>query len=120
MRVLVIDDDAAFVGMVRAALEEQGHTVATAGDGGSALAQAKRQAPDAIVLDLRMPATDGRWFMRAYARRPGRHAPIVVVSGQPPDTKPPIAGAFAYLRKPFELDRLMGVLDRIAGEGHTA
>jgi CheY-like chemotaxis protein len=111
VRVLVIDDDVAFLGMVRAALEDDGHTVATATDGGSGLVNAARQSPDAIILDLRMPVADGAWFARAYARQPGRHAPIIVISGYMANQVPAISSAVAHLTKPFELDELRGVLD---------
>ena len=111
MRVLVIDDDVAFLGMVRAALEEDGHVVATATDGGSGLVSAARQSPDAIILDLRMPVADGAWFARAYERQPGRHAPIIVISGYVSNQVPAISSAVAHLTKPFELDELRGLLD---------
>lgn len=113
MRVLVIDDDVAFLGMVRAALEEDGHFVITATDGGSGLVSAARQSPDLIILDVRMPMADGTWFARAYERQPGRHAPIVVMSGQSPKEAPVIRSAFAHLSKPFELDELRAVLERV-------
>jgi two-component system, OmpR family, alkaline phosphatase synthesis response regulator PhoP len=112
MRVLVIDDDAAFSGMVRAALEEFGHAVVTATDGSNGLACLEHSPPDAIILDLRMPISDGRSFARAYARLPGPHAPIIVISGHLADAdEPRIDSAVAYLSKPFELDHLLGVLD---------
>lgn len=113
MRVLVVDDDTAFVGMVTAALEEEGHTVTTASDGSGALASVHEQQPDAIILDLRMPDTDGRWFARAYTRRPGPHAPIVVISGHPDLYGLPIPSAVAYLSKPFDIDRLLTVLNAL-------
>ena len=113
MRVLVIDDDVYFLGMVRAALEEDGHVVATATDGGSGLVSAARQSPDAIILDIRMPVADGAWFARAYERQPGRHAPIIVISGYTTGQVAPIGTAIAHLTKPFELDELRGVLERV-------
>jgi CheY-like chemotaxis protein len=113
VRVLVIDDDVAFLGMVRAALEEDGHVVATATDGGSGLVSAARQSPDAIILDVRMPVADGAWFARAYERQPGRHAPIIVISGYITKQAPAISNAEAQLTKPFELDELRGVLERV-------
>jgi CheY-like chemotaxis protein len=114
MRVLVIDDDAAFVGMVSAALEEEGHAVVTATDGGAGLARVEEQPPDAIILDVRMPKMDGRSFARAYARRPGPHAPIIVISGYEGAARRSIATAMAYLSKPFDLDRLLDLLRGIA------
>jgi CheY-like chemotaxis protein len=113
VRVLVIDDDIAFLGMVRAALEEDGHMVVTATDGGSGLVSAARHSPDAIILDVRMPVADGTWFARAYERQPGRHAPIIVISSHNTAYAPPISNAVAHLMKPFELDELRGLLERL-------
>ena len=118
MRVLVIDDDVAFLGMVRAALEDDGHVVATATDGGSGLISAARQSPDAIILDVRMPVADGAWFARAYERQPGRHAPIIVISGYMGAAKTsPIDSAVAHISKPFEIDQLLTVLNGL-GQTH--
>jgi CheY-like chemotaxis protein len=114
LRVLVIDDDVAFLGMLRAALEEDGHHVATATDGGSGLVSAARQSPDLIILDMRMPVADGAWFARAYERQPGRHAPIIVISGYVNKQSTPIGGAFGQLTKPFELDDLRAMLEQVA------
>ena len=58
-----------------------------------------------------MPVADGAWFARAYERQPGRHAPIIVISGYTSNQVPAIGSAVAHLTKPFELDELRGVLD---------
>jgi len=115
MRVLVIDDDSAFLGMVTAALEEDGHAVVTASDGRHGLLRADDGQPDAIILDLVMANGDGQWFAHAYAKRPGRHAPIIVVSGYPGKRPKNIENAVAFLPKPFEIDRLMAVLHGLPG-----
>ncbi len=113
MRVLVVDDDAVFLGMLAAALQDDGHVVIGASDGRSALARASDHAPDAIILDVRMPDMDGPAFARAYARAAGSHAPIIVVSGYP-GARTSIGSAVAYLTKPFELDRLLDLLRGLA------
>jgi CheY-like chemotaxis protein len=113
VRILVVDDDAPFLGMVVAALEEDGHTVITAPEGRAALAKARHLAPDAIILDIRMPGMDGPAFARAYARGRGPRAPIVVVSGYP-GSRAEIESAAAHLTKPFEIDRLLEVLRQLA------
>jgi CheY-like chemotaxis protein len=113
VRVLVVDDDAPFLGMVVAALEDEGHTVITASDGRMALVRARHLAPDAIILDIRMPGMDGPTFARAYSRGRGMRAPIVVVSGYR-GPRAEIESAAAYLSKPFDLDRLLEVLRGLA------
>ena len=113
MRILVVDDDGPFLGMVVAALEDDGHTAVTASDGRAALAKARHLAPDAIILDIRMPGMDGPAFARAYARGRATPAPIIVVSGYP-DPRAEIESAAAYLAKPFEIDQLLQILREIA------
>ena len=114
MRVLVLDDDRAFLEMLSSALVEEGHRVVATTDGRTGLDLAHRSPPDVIVLDVLMPGMDGATFADIYARQPGPHAPIVVVTGAPPPLTTPVAHAAAYLTKPFELDELMGVLQEVA------
>lgn len=113
MRVLVVDDDAPFLGMLVAALEDDGHTVTTASDGRAALVKTSHMAPDAIVLDVRMPGMDGPAFARAYSRGRGPRAPIVVISGYA-GARTEVDSAVAYLSKPFDIDRLLALLRELA------
>jgi CheY-like chemotaxis protein len=113
MKVLVIDDDRGFVEMVRSVLAEDGHVVVAASDGKAGLEAAARATPDVILLDLLMPRLDGPTFASSYARAPGRHAPIIVLSGVAGMPGSAVAGASAYLSKPFELDALLGTLRRV-------
>lgn len=59
LRILVADDNTANRDIAAAMLEKAGHRVTTVGDGGAALAFAKSQRFDAIILDIEMPGTDG-------------------------------------------------------------
>ena len=115
MKVLVVDDDRGFVDMMRSVLTEDGHDVIGAGDGKAGLEAAIRATPDVILLDLLMPRLDGPTFATLYARSPGRHAPIIVLSGVATIAGSPVAGASAYLSKPFELDVLLRLLRQVAG-----
>lgn len=80
--VLLVDDDADFVGLNRAALEKAGFRVLTAYNRDEGLAQARAAQPDLIVLDVMMAAeTDG--FHAAYELRQGaetRDIPILMVT----------------------------------------
>jgi CheY-like chemotaxis protein len=60
-----------------------------------------------------MPVADGSWFARAYHRQPGRHAPIIVISGHKSSEPQPISSAMAHLTKPFELAELRQLLERV-------
>jgi two-component system KDP operon response regulator KdpE len=112
MRVLVLDDDRAFLNMLGWALVEAGHEVASAGDGRAGLELVSRWSPDVILLDVRMPGMDGESFAQRYRELPGKAAPIVVLSAFR-DSRERISDAAAYVRKPFDLDELMALLSKV-------
>jgi|SRR5262245_1463940 len=103
--ILVVDDDAKIVRLVRTYLERDGFTVVTAADGPAALDAIETHAPALVVLDLMLPELDGRAVIRAVRRdeESGR-TPILVLSARS-STIDRIAGledgADDYLPKPF-------------------
>ena len=103
--ILVVDDDAKIVRLVRTYLERDGFSVVTAGDGPAALDAIETHAPALVVLDLMLPELDGRSVIRAVRRdeESGR-TPILVLSARS-STIDRIAGledgADDYLPKPF-------------------
>ena len=64
LMILVVDDEPKIVRLARDYLEKNGFRVVSAGDGPSALAMARREHPDLIVLDLLLPGMDGREVCR--------------------------------------------------------
>ena len=76
--ILVVDDDAKIVRLVRAYLERDGYPVIEAADGRAALAAVARERPALVVLDLMLPEVDGLDVVRAI-RRTG-DTPIIVLS----------------------------------------
>src|SRR5919197_5107305 len=112
-RILVVDDDAGIRDVLDLALTKAGYAVALAEDGAAALAMIEAVAPDVILLDMRMPVLDGWAFTEAYRRRPGRRAPIVVMTaaGDAPGSAAHIA-ATGYLAKPFDLAELLACVAR--------
>ena len=117
MNVLVVDDDRAFLEMLRSVLVEEGHRVLAATDGRTGLDLANRSSPDVILLDVLMAGMDGPTFARAYSSLPGPHAPIIVVSGASRAEVAGVDDAAAFLAKPFELDELLGVLREVTAQG---
>ena len=101
-RVLVVDDEARLVNLVRGYLEQDGYEVATAGNGREALLVSREFGPDLIVLDLMMPEVDGWEFLRLVRRE--RNTPIIVLTARVEESDR-IAGlemgADDYLTKPF-------------------
>jgi len=103
--ILVVDDDAKIVRLVRTYLEREGYRVITAGDGPAALDAIETQRPALVVLDLMLPELDGRAVIRAVRRdEEAGSTPILVLSARG-TTIDRIAGledgADDYLPKPF-------------------
>ena len=103
--ILVVDDDAKIVRLVRTYLERDGFAVVTAADGPAALDAIERHRPALVVLDLMLPELDGRAVIRAVRGDDEAAAtPILIVSARG-STLDRIAGledgADDYLPKPF-------------------
>ena len=79
----MVDDDDLGRRQMRAALEQQGWTVAEASDGRDALTRLSEARPDVIVLDLMMPHMDGFEFLEEMRRKAEwRDIPVVVVTAR--------------------------------------
>ena len=77
--ILVVDDDAAAVELMRTALADLGYRSVPAGDGQVALEAAERDPPAAVVLDLLMPGMNGFEFLTRFRQTAqGRLAPVIV------------------------------------------
>ena len=103
--ILVVDDDAKIVRLVRTYLERDGFAVVTAADGPAALDAIETHRPALVVLDLMLPELDGRAVIRAVRRdEEAGSTPILVLSARG-TTIDRIAGledgADDYLPKPF-------------------
>lgn len=126
--ILVVDDDAKIVRLVRTYLERDGFTVVTAADGPAALDAIETHQPALVVLDLMLPELDGRAVIRAVRRdEEAAHTPILVLSARS-STIDRIAGledgADDYLPKPFSpaelVLRVKSILRRSAAASATA
>ena len=103
--ILVVDDDAKIVRLVKTYLEREGYGVVTAADGPAALDAIETHQPALVVLDLMLPELDGRAVIRAVRRdEEAGTTPIIVLSARG-TTVDRIAGledgADDYLPKPF-------------------
>ena len=113
--VLVVEDDAATRALLRDVLEGAGYAVREAADGAAALRAARAARPALVLLDLRLPGTDGWAFAAAYRRAPGPRAPIVVLTADADaEAYAAALGAAGHLLKPFDLDALLAVVGRLA------
>jgi len=119
-RVLIVEDEAHLANGLQFNLNAEGHTAQVAGDGETALdlLLTKREAFDAMVLDVMLPGKDG-FTVAADLRAARNFIPILMLTarGRPEDVLQGFAsGADDYLPKPFELPillaRLQGLLRR--------
>ena len=87
------------------------------------LALAQRQKPNVIVLDLMMPVMDGFNSLESLQADPRtENIPVIVLSAMQPEQAEQrcyAMGARAYVRKPFDADMLVGIIEEIAQE-HSA
>jgi CheY-like chemotaxis protein len=112
--ILVVEDELDTAELIRFALEREGYGVVLAGDGREALGRLEEAIPAAVLTDLMMPYLDGRELaeiMKAHARY--RDVPIIAMTAAPDSIRH--AEAFvAVIRKPFDLDRIVELVRRVA------
>jgi two-component system alkaline phosphatase synthesis response regulator PhoP len=120
-RVLVVDDDAKTVELVKLYLNRDGYKVLTAYDGTEALRLAREGHPDLIVLDLMLPGIDGLAVCRTL--RNESDVPIIMLTAKTTDQDRLIGldlGADDYVTKPFSprelAARVRAILRRLPGE----
>ncbi len=113
-RVLVVEDDQAVRDLVAKALEMEGIESAVAADAAQALALCREAVPFSLVLlDWRLGQATGQEFAGAYRTLPGPHAPIVLVTGAGDVVESAEEiGAQGFLRKPFDLEELIEMVQR--------
>jgi DNA-binding response OmpR family regulator len=119
--ILVVDDEPKVARLARDYLEKNGFRVLTAGDGQSALATARREKPDLVVLDLMLPHMDGREVCRILRRE--SDVPIIMLTALSEEIDQVTGleiGADDYIVKPFSpralVARVRALLRRTRGE----
>lgn len=107
-RVLLVDDEPAFLAVVGKRLDKRGFEVGFASCGEEALSRVADAAPDVVVLDMRMPGMDGLAAL-ARIRRAAPGAQVIILTGHA-DLDAALegmrAGAFDYLVKPADIEEL--------------
>jgi len=107
-RILVVDDEPKILQLARDYLEHAGFAVVTAYDGKAALASARTERPDLVVLDLGLPELDGLDVTRAL--RAESAVPIVMLTGRSEESDKLVGlelGADDYVTKPFSPKELV-------------
>lgn len=111
--ILVVDDDAAILSLLKDALTFEGYKVTTATNGQDALTQVERQQPDLIILDVLMPVMDGAAFCAALRETEQKVVPVVALTASfEPCLIQDRLGCKALLRKPFDLEHLLQIVQQ--------
>jgi CheY-like chemotaxis protein len=107
-RILLVDDDDGVREVARMSLElVGGYTVTTASSGDEAIEVARRNPPDAVLLDVMMPGLDGpSTYQALQAQHETAHVPVVLLTAktQPADRRRfAELGVVGVLTKPFDV-----------------
>lgn len=117
--ILIVDDSPSMRRMVSAALTEAGHKVREAEDGNKALALARSGAADLVVSDMNIPGMNGIELVGQLRSLPAyRTTPILMLTTETSEDmkgRARNAGANGWIVKPFDPDRLVGIVSRLLG-----
>ncbi|HKI41625.1 MAG TPA: response regulator, partial [Mycobacterium sp.] len=109
INVLVVDDEPVLAEMVSMALRYEGWNIATAGDGSSAIAAARAQRPDVVVLDVMLPDMSGLDVLHKL-REENPQLPVLLLTAKD-SVEDRIAGLTAggddYVTKPFSIEEVV-------------
>ena len=113
-RVLVVDDDPLTRSLLSLALQAHAFEVIPAGDAGTALEQVRSEAPEIVILDLRLPGLDGMEALRRF-KEIAPELPVVILTGYgdvPSAVEAMRLGAYDFLTKPVEPAKVLVVVRR--------
>jgi len=120
-RVLVVDDDAGVRYTLREILESADIEVVEAPDGVEALAWCTENTVDLVVTDLQMPRMDGMTLLERFRAKP--HAPRTILITAHGSERHAVQamklGAYDYFSKPFDVDEVIGVVERAVASVRT-
>lgn len=113
-KILIVDDDVDLRQALRLRLRASRYETVTAGDGYSAIAQAYKEHPNLIILDLGLPAGDGFVVLdRLQKDDKLSNIPVIVLTARDPQSSERLAlqsGAAAFFQKPADNTELLSVI----------
>jgi two-component system phosphate regulon response regulator PhoB len=121
--VLIVEDEAALMTMLRYNLEKQGFRVEEAGDGEEALSRINELKPDMVLLDWMLPHLSGIEVCRQIRRRPAtRELPVIMITARSEDqdaVRGLNTGADDYVTKPFSTEALVARMRALMRRSNT-
>jgi len=118
-RILIAEDSATILEIIRQTVEAGGYAALTAVDGQETLEKARKEAPDLIILDLMLPKLDGYKvcrFLKFDAKY--KKIPIIILTARAQESDKQLSqevGADAYLNKPFDPEKLLAKIAEFIG-----
>jgi two-component system response regulator CpxR len=111
-KILLVDDEREFVQTLQERLGARGFDAAIAYNGEDALSVVDADAPDVMVLDLKMPGIDGLTVLR-HVKQDNHHTAVIILTGHGSKAERNLAtdlGVFSYLQKPVDIEVLTQVI----------
>ncbi len=120
--ILIVDDDEAMADVLSLRLGRQGFATTVADSGELALTLAQAESPDLILLDIRLPDMDGLELCQQLVDHElTSEIPVIIVSGmEHPDIirRSRAAGCFYYIRKPYDPNVLLTLIEQALEKSH--
>ena len=116
--IVVVDDDPDIVTAITASLADSGATIRTAGDGAAASKITDESDPDLLILDIMLPGKSGFLVLEKLRRtKPRGSKPrVIIITGNEGRRHRQYADALgvdAYLTKPFRMERLVELTEKL-------
>ncbi len=120
-KILIVDDEAHIVEMVKARLKANDYDIVTASNGEEALSAARENTPDLILLDVVMPVMDGWTCVREKKKDPAiKDIPVIMLTGKEAlKDMFELEGVKDYIVKPFESDELLAKIEACLSKNTT-
>ena len=113
--LLLVDDDPEILTLLKAKFKDEPFDVFTAAEGASALSQIRAHKPDLIVLDIMMPGTPVKDVIKSISGINILFLSVVRTSEEEKKELLTYAGVVDYLQKPFEIQKLLMMVERTIG-----
>jgi DNA-binding response OmpR family regulator len=113
-KILLVDDERDIRELFGEALEQEGYSVATAGDGNEGIEKFKGDIFDIVLSDLNMPGISGLGFLKEIKKLNSKIPFIIITAYGSVDTtvKALKDGAFDYITKPVDMDKILPILKK--------
>jgi DNA-binding response OmpR family regulator len=119
--ILIVDDDPDILTAITTSLADTNATLETAADGNTAVALAEEKKPDLVILDIMLPQKSGFLVLEKIrqGKRRGEKPRVIMITGNQGRRHRQYAEALGvdeYMNKPFRMERLVEVTERLLSE----